>query len=248
MEMKSWKRIISLSSTDSTNSYAMRLLKSDEVEEGTLVFTQEQIQGRGLGKNRWESERNMNLTFSIILFPGFLPVEQHYMLSKVISLGLLDYASSKVSGISIKWPNDIYYQDKKLAGILIENSIKGSVLNYSVAGIGLNLNQEQFVSDAPNPVSLKQITGIHYHVEDELHLVRQHLKKYYQKLQSGQMNAIHRRYIESLYRLNKFHNFRWNNRIFRAKIIGVNEYGHLQVISSTNEHREFEFKEIEFLI
>jgi len=246
--MKSWENVIKLSSTDSTNLYAAQLLKSENVEEGTIVHTYEQKAGRGLGQNTWESEKGKNLTFSIILFPHFLPVQHHYMLSKVVSLGVSEYVSSKIDHIKIKWPNDIYWQDKKLAGILIENSIKGSTMNYSVAGIGLNLNQVQFVSNAPNPVSLKQITKKKYAIDDELVLVRQHIKKYYQMLKAGQMNEINRAYIDNLYRFNKFYNFRWNNRIFRAKITGVNEYGHLQVLTSDNEKKEFEMKEIEFLI
>ncbi|MDY6800055.1 MAG: biotin--[acetyl-CoA-carboxylase] ligase [Bacteroidota bacterium] len=246
--MKSWDKIITLSLTNSTNSYAVQLLKSKNVEEGTIVFAYEQKAGRGLGQNNWESEKRKNLTFSIILFPRYLPIQHHYMLSKVISLGLFEYAASKLDEIKIKWPNDIYYKDKKLAGILIENSIKGTTINYSVAGIGLNLNQEHFVSNAPNPVSFKQITGKNYSIEKELVSVRQHIKKYYQKLQSGQMEEINRVYIESLYRFNRFHKFRWNNQVFSAKITGVNEYGHLQVLTSGNETKEFEFKEIEFLI
>ncbi|MFP4025413.1 MAG: biotin--[acetyl-CoA-carboxylase] ligase [Thiohalospira sp.] len=246
--MKPWEEIISLVSADSTNTYAVQLLKSGNVDEGTIVYTHDQKAGRGLGRNTWESEKGKNLTFSIILYPDFLPIEHHYMLSKIISLGLFEYASSKVSDIKIKWPNDIYFNDKKLAGILIENSIKGSTINYSVAGIGLNLNQEQFFSNAPNPVSLKQITGENYSVKDELVQVRQHIKKFYQKLQSGQLKDINRRYIECMYRFNKFHKFCWNNQVFRAKITGVNEYGHLQVLTSDNEIKEFEFKEIEFLI
>lgn len=246
--MKPWDKIITLPLTDSTNSYAVQLLKSENVEEGTIVYAYEQKAGRGLGQNSWESEKRKNLTFSIILFPEFLPIQHHFMLSKVISLGLFEYVSSKIDDIKIKWPNDIYYKDKKLAGILIENSIKGSTINYSVAGIGLNLNQEQFVSNAPNPVSLKQITGKNYSVQDELVLIRQHIKKYYQKLKTGPMDEINRMYIENLYRFNKFYNFRRDNRVFRAKITGVNEYGHLQVLTSNNETKEFELKEIEFLI
>lgn len=246
--MKPWDKIITLPSADSTNSYAAQLLQSENIEEGTIVYIYDQKAGRGLGQNTWESEKGKNLTFSIILLPHFLSIQHHYMLSKVISLGLFEYASAKLADIKIKWPNDIYYKDKKLAGILIENSIKGSMINYSVAGIGLNLNQEQFFSNAPNPVSLKQITGKNYSIEDELVSVRHHIKKYYQKLQSGHMNEINRKYIESLYRFNNFYMFRWNNRIFRAKITGVNEYGHLQILTSENETKEFEFKEIEFLI
>ena len=246
--MKPWDKIVTLPSTDSTNSCAAQLLQSENIEEGTIVYTYDQKAGRGLGQNTWESEKGKNLTFSIILLPSFLPIQHHYMLSKVISLGLFEYASSKLADIKIKWPNDIYYKDKKLAGILIENSIKGSTINYSVAGIGVNLNQEQFFSNAPNPVSLKQITGKNYSIEDELVSVRHHIKKYYQKLQSRFMSEINRKYIESLYRFNKFYNFRWNNRIFYAKITGVNEYGHLQILTSANETKEFEFKEIEFLI
>ncbi|MFO7828482.1 MAG: biotin--[acetyl-CoA-carboxylase] ligase [Bacteroidales bacterium] len=246
--MNKWNIIIEINSVHSTNSYASELLKTEDIDEGTIVFTPNQSAGRGLGQNTWESEKDKNLTFSIILFPDFLPIDQHYLLSKVISLGLYEYAKSKTPGIKIKWPNDIYYEDKKLAGILIENSIKGSTINYSIAGIGFNLNQEKFNSDAPNPVSLKQITGKNYSVKDELIHIREKIQKYYLKLKSGQANQLNREYIKGLYRFNKPYKFKWDGKVFNAKIIGVNEYGHLQVLTADNEKKEFEFKEIEFII
>lgn len=246
--MKTWNKIIEIKSVKSTNTYASEILKTKNIEEGTIVFSPDQSAGRGLGQNSWESEKNKNLTFSIILFPDFLPIDKHYLLSKVISLGIYDYAKSKASEIKIKWPNDIYYKDKKLAGILIENSIKGSTINHSIAGIGFNLNQEIFYSDAPNPVSLKKITGKNYSVEQELVDIREAIQKYYLKLKYGRRNEINREYIEALYRFNKPFKFRWNNRVFVAKIMGVNEYGHLQLLTSENEKKEFEFKEIEFII
>lgn len=246
--MKTWSKIIEIKSVKSTNTYASEILKTKNIKEGTIIFSPDQSAGRGLGQNSWESEKNKNLTFSIILFPYFLPIDEHYLLSKVISLGIYDYAKSKVSEIKIKWPNDIYYKDRKVAGILIENSIKGSTINHSIAGIGFNLNQEVFYSNAPNPVSLKQVTGKNYSVEQELVDIREAIQKYYLKLKNGQRNEINSEYIKALYRFNKPFNFRWKNRVFLAKITGVNEYGHLQLLTSENEKKEFEFKEIEFII
>lgn len=246
--MKTWNKIIEIKSVKSTNTYASEILKTKNIDEGTIIFSPNQSAGRGLGQNSWESEEGKNLTFSIVLFPDFLPIDKQYLLSKVISLGIYDYAKSKASEIKIKWPNDIYYKDKKLAGILIENSIKGSTINHSIAGIGFNLNQEVFYSGALNPVSLKQITGENYSVEKELVGIREAIQKYYLKLKTGQRNEIKREYIGALYRFNKPFKFRWNKQIFLAKITGVNEYGHLQIVTSENEKKEFEFKEIEFII
>jgi len=166
--MESWQKIIALDKVESTNSYFSDLLKKSKSPEGSIVSALYQSHGKGQGSNSWESEQGKNLLISLVLYPNDLPLDKHFLLSKAISLGLVDYMSAKTNHIKIKWPNDIYFKNKKLAGILIENVIKGNAITQSIVGIGLNLNQIVFTSDAPNPVSLKQITGKNYLIEQEI--------------------------------------------------------------------------------
>lgn len=246
--MKPFKQDIWLKSTSSTNDYASELLKTENPEEGTILITENQTTGKGLGKNTWESETGKNLTFSIILYPDFLEASQQFMISKVVALGIQKYLSLKTRHVTIKWPNDIYFNDKKIAGILIENSIMGDRIKHSIIGIGININQTEFISNAPNPVSLKQITGDNYILQDELVELKYHIAKFYSKLRNKQVKEIDREYLLNLYKYKVWHDFKSRDTLFRAKITGVNEFGHLQVLTPDDEIREFDLKEIEFII
>ena len=124
-----------------------------------VVVADNQTEGRGCGTNRWESERGQNLLFSLMIHPENLPANQQFQISMAISLAIIDALGQMVGDLSIKWPNDIYWRNGKLAGILIENTLKGNLIKDSIIGVGLNVNQRKFHSDAPNPVSLWQITG-----------------------------------------------------------------------------------------
>jgi len=245
--MKVWNNIIHLDSVSSTNSYASKLLKEEKPTEGTIIISDDQSGGKGIGSNAWESEKGKNLTFSLILYPDFLDVSKQFMISKVIALGIQKYLDFKTRHISIKWPNDIYYNDKKIAGILIENSISGSKINHTIVGIGININQTEFLSDAPNPVSLKQIIGDDFYLHDELVELKYHLAKYYNRLKYKHFKEINREYLLNLFRYKVWNDFKTKDTLFRGKITGVNEYGHLQIMTSENELKEFDMKEIEFI-
>ena len=148
-----------LAETDSTNTYLQQLDADRHLPEGYIAYTDTQRAGRGQRGNSWESQPGKNLTFSLLLRPEHIPANQQFLLSQAVSLAATDVLNRYASGFSIKWPNDIYWEDKKIAGILIENVLSGSTFARSIVGIGLNINQERFISDAPNPVSLFQITG-----------------------------------------------------------------------------------------
>lgn len=246
--MESWQKILKISSVVSTNTYFSNLLKESEYPEGSIVSALFQSKGKGLGQNTWESEKGKNLIFSLVLYPEFLPLEKNFLLSKAVSLGIANYLQAKTNHIKIKWPNDIYYQNNKLAGILIENSIKGSNIKSSIIGIGLNLNQTNFISDAPNPISLSQITKKTYSPDQEIVKLRNNIRFFYDKLKVGKFDEINSEYIKCLFRFNEIHSFKSEGQIFSAKITGVNEFGHLQVLTETQEKKEFEFKEIEFIL
>ena len=242
------KNFIVLQEVDSTNNYAKQLIVSKAAEEGTVVLAYHQEQGRGQMGNRWESEKDKNLTFSIILYPDFLSAADQFLLSEVISLGIFDFISSQVEGVKIKWPNDMYVGDKKIAGILIENSVMGNSLFSSVAGIGININQNVFLSGAPNPVSLKQLTGKTYILEELAEKVTDSIFIWYKKLRSGQSEVINATYISNLFRRGEWSVFREQNRTFEARIVGIGEFGRLLTEDRSGKITGYMFKEVEFVI
>jgi BirA family transcriptional regulator, biotin operon repressor / biotin---[acetyl-CoA-carboxylase] ligase len=243
-----YKNFIFLTEVESTNNYANQLVLSKAAEHGTVVLAQHQKKGRGQQGNQWESEPGKNLLTSFILFPQFLTAAKQFYLSKVASLALLDFLKTEAGDVSVKWPNDIYIDNKKVAGILIENSIKGSNLSSAVIGIGLNLNQEKFVSDAPNPVSLKQITFKNYDMEKVAAQIWEYFNIWYEKLQAGNLMEINSAYLNQLYRVNEWALFAKNGIQFEARIAGIGEFGQLVLEERNGVFSEYMFKEIEFVI
>ena len=151
-----------LKEVDSTNRYLRRLLLEETLSEGSLVVTDFQQAGRGQVGNVWESEDGKNLLFSLLIYPHFLPVNRQFLISQIVSLSVKEVLELYIEGVQIKWPNDIYWKDRKICGILIEHDLMGEWLSQSIIGVGINVNQKEFRSDAPNPVSLLQITGKTY--------------------------------------------------------------------------------------
>jgi BirA family biotin operon repressor/biotin-[acetyl-CoA-carboxylase] ligase len=241
------KNIITLKETDSTNNYAKQLIVK-KVEEGTVVLAHYQQQGRGQQGNFWESEAHKNLLFSLILYPGFIDAGKQFYVSKIVSLALCAVLRKEVANVTVKWPNDIYVGTKKIAGILIENTIKGMSLETSIIGVGLNLNQTSFTSSAPNPVSLTQLTQKEYISGDVLNEFLIELNTLLQHLKGGRFEWIDKLYLESLFRFEEWNTFRKDGRAFEARIIGVGEFGELQVEEKSGAISSFMFKEIEFVI
>lgn len=239
--------IIRLEVIDSTNNYAIGQIKTNDLPDGTVFLTAEQTAGRGQMKNSWESEPGKNLLFSIVLYPAFLDIRLQFMLSKVVSLGIYKALNKYVSPLKIKWPNDIYAGDKKLGGILIEHSIMGSKLHNSVIGVGLNINQAAFYSDAPNPVSLSMLTNQHFDSDQILTEVLSSIDEYYLKLKMGLNVEIDQEFLQALYRLNEIHTYRTKDGLFDGEIVGINEIGQLQIKAIDGALLTFHFKEVEFL-
>ncbi|NOU60461.1 biotin--[acetyl-CoA-carboxylase] ligase [Marinifilum caeruleilacunae] len=238
--------IVRKNEINSTNNFALELIKSENPAAGTVVLTLNQTKGRGQQTNSWESESGKNLTISVILRPEFLPIPQQFQISIVISLGVYDYLRQYVSGVAIKWPNDIYVGTKKIAGILIEHSIMGSVLSTSVCGIGLNINQSKFVSDAPNPISLSNCTGNVYDLEDELQNLLSCIERRYFQLENGFSHQLEKDYLDTMYWINEEHSFEDENGRFTGKIVGISEMGQLR-IEAEGEERIYNFKEVSFI-
>ncbi len=240
-------KIIHLASISSTNIYANKILKESTPENGTVIIADNQTSGRGHDKNKWESQDKMNLTFSLIYYPVFLPIIKQFYLSKCISIGILNYLKEYSNNISIKWPNDIYIGNKKIAGILIENSIRGNSLLNSIIGIGLNINQKKFLSDAPNPISLYQLSNKEYNLKTELSKLINSINTYYAKLKNKEYSEMDNLYFSNLYRINKYFRYKDKDGIFEGKIIGISEFGYLQIETKEKIIKEYDFKEIQFL-
>ncbi len=241
------KNIIRLSEVGSTNNYAKQLV-SDQVENGTVVLAQFQSGGRGQAGKHWESEAGKNLLCSLILYPDFLNAGTQFIISKIVSLSIVELLEEECDGVSIKWPNDVYVDNRKIAGMLIENSVKGMKLDSSVIGIGLNVNQEVFYSDAPNPVSLKQITGKEYALDNVLKRLLDHFWRWYAVLNCGDMDEIDRAYFKKMFGLGEWRRFRKDGNLFEARIAGLGEFGQLLLEDRTGKVIEFMFKEVEFVL
>lgn len=240
--------VIALLSVDSTNDYARALLEKEAPEEGTIIVAGDQKKGRGHGTNTWHSKRGKNLLFSIILYPEFISANTQFLISKVISLGIYDYLCSYVSDVSIKWPNDIYVDDRKISGILIENDLMGSSVKNSIVGIGMNINQQKFPKEIPNPVSLSQMIEKKLVLKEELKKLTGFLEKRYQMLARGMVDKIQKDYHSRLFRLNEMSWYQNSEEQFKAKIIGVSDYGQLVLENQSGKTLEYNFKEVEFLL
>ena len=235
-----WK-ITHIDETDSTNRWLRNCTggqSSCAIHE--VVWADYQTAGRGQGTNTWESERGKNLTFSILLHPVDLPANRQFLLSMQVSLAICEALSEHIGDLSIKWPNDIYWRNAKIAGILIENRLQGQVIRDSIVGVGLNVNQRQFQSDAPNPISLWQICE---HETDREQLLKDILAALDRLL--GQ--EVREQYLSMLYRRKGFHPYVDKDGAFMAELEDVEDDGHLLLCDDSGGRRRYAFKEVTFI-
>jgi len=241
--------IIHLQETGSTNTYAAGLIKKDTPAEGTVIHADFQDAGRGHQGNKWVSESGKNLLFSIILYPQAVDPSEQFLISVTTSLGILDFLRSYIKkGCSVKWPNDLYYADDKIAGILIENSLMGNAIEHSVAGIGININQKSFPADLQNATSLALITGKEHDRERCLGELLGCIDLRYRQMLYGNRKDLVNDYTDNLYRAGEFHIFRASCGIFSGKITGISSTGKLIITTRENRKLEFGFKELEYEI
>ena len=241
------QKIQYLPSCQSTNDEAATLIAHTDPVEGTLVITDNQVAGRGQRGNQWEAESGQNLTSSLILKPTFLSANEQFWLNIAISLGIYDGLQPLVGNtLCIKWPNDIYAGDKKLGGLLIENTLHGYNIAWSVAGIGLNINQTEF--SYPTATSLQQEAPLPdaYNVPGLLSRLCETLEQRYLQLRSGHRDTLKVNYLQILYRYQEEHLFRSGEQYFRGMIVGVDDTGRL-AIATGEQIRYFDFKEVSFL-
>ena len=231
-------KIVHIDETDSTNRWM-----KENGEDEMVVVADYQTAGRGCGQNSWESERGKNLLMSVLVHPKRVSARTQFIITQMVSVALCNTLEPLIDKpVEIKWPNDIYVGDKKICGVLIENRLEGRRIRDCVIGIGLNVNQTEFLSDAPNPVSIKQLTG-HDTDRDEL------LASFLNKLQHAADNKrIHLDYMRRLYRQKGLHPFMANGNRFMATIVGVNDEGRLMLQDEQGVPRLFAFKEVTFII
>lgn len=235
----------------STNDYLAKLCKQGKAEEFYTVIAEKQSAGKGQRGNHWESEPNKNLTFSTVLYPTAIEANKQFHLSMLIAIAIIDALTDYTDGFSIKWPNDIYWHDKKICGILIKNELEGKYLSQSIIGIGLNVNQTIFTSSAPNPVSLFQIIGKEIDREEIFSKIIHAILGGYKALEADfkeATTAISLLYKKFLYRRNGLHPFEDKDGKFMAQIHDVGTDGYLYLKDTENNIRKYAFKEVSYTI
>ncbi len=232
---------------DSTNSEAERLLKKNKLAEGTIVYTEQQTLGRGQMGNAWESDRYKNLTFSLILYPKIILPKEQFILNQVVSLGIKDaLLEIGLNHVSIKWPNDILIAGKKIAGVLIQNSISGKNISHSIIGIGLNVNQNEFPEGIGNPTSIV-LEQEYFELKKLLQILCSCIEKKYLMLLANKQGVIHQEYLDFLFQKDVLCSYQnTNGEEFKGIIKGVKKTGELLMEYQEKIHT-FYFKEISFL-
>jgi len=224
--------------TDSTNRW-MR----ENGAKNLVVVADFQTAGKGCGSNSWESQRGQNLLFSVMVHPEGLQAKNQFIITQVVSVALCKTLYGYLQQpIYIKWPNDIYVGDKKICGVLIENRLAGRMIKDSIIGIGLNVNQQEFKSNAPNPVSIKQLTGKDTNREELLKAFLEQLNE------CCKSTTIIADYGSRLYRREGLHPYKSGNETFKATIVGVKDDGRLVLQDEKGIAHMYRFKEVTFII
>lgn len=239
------KNLVFVPDCPSTNILALQISQQSPVNEGTLVITDHQTAGKGQRGNSWEAAPGKNLTFSLILKPGFLAVNKQFFLNIVVCLALKDYLKEKTSAdVYIKWPNDILVHEKKISGVLIENQLHGTAIGTCVAGIGLNINQQHF--STATATSLSCITGKTYSLAEELPLLLGFVESRFLQLRAEQHDLLTNQYLAALFRRHETHSFSSRGEVFEGVIEDVDQVGRLR-IRVKDGIRTFGIKEIQYL-
>ena len=240
---------IELQSVDSTNNYAFDMIQAKLAAHGLAIFAHEQTKGKGQHGKAWVSEKSENIMLSVVLDASFLQLHQQFYLSAAMALAGYDFMKKYLhKHIFIKWPNDLYWNDKKACGILIETKIgKPSLgIHRAVAGFGINVNQTKFPAALKNPVSLKLITGLHYKPVDLSKRLCVFIEKRFTQLKKGKYKLLLKQYNKHLYKLNEEVKLKQKNIVFTRTIKGVDEMGNLLVENAAKD--SYAWGEVEFYI
>lgn len=241
-------KYIHLEQIDSTNAYLQRLQSECDIRNW-VVSADMQTAGKGMGSNSWESEVGKNLTFSLALDVSFLPAEKQFLLSEAVPLGIVEVLDKllPVEKLSIKWPNDIYYENRKLAGILINSTIKANMMGISIIGIGLNVNQMQFQDWPTHPISLKLIMGKEYALQPLLEQLAEHIIIKVEQLKADPA-TIEQDYLKRLFRYRTWADYEVGGKVLRLLMTGIDPFGRLQLVDEQQTLYTFDIKEIKFVL
>ncbi|MGN0280834.1 MAG: biotin--[acetyl-CoA-carboxylase] ligase [Prevotella sp.] len=240
-------KLIENDEVDSTNNF-LRNYKGEVGERMTVALANFQTAGRGQGVNVWESERGKNLTFSIKCSPKSLPVARQFVMLEAGALAIRDALKEYVDDITIKWPNDVYYRDYKISGTLSECSVTSVGVRDCILGMGININQSNFVGDAPNPISLLLALG---HETDRMKVLRNVIERfdfYLKMVDEGHYDEIDSLYKSALYRRIGFFTFEDDGGLFEAEVHDVLRNGHLVLRRRDGLLSEYAFKEVRYLL
>ena len=231
--------------TTSTNDEARR----DRYDHLDAIWSEYQTAGRGQRGHAWHSTEGENVTFSVVLKPTFLPVVEQFLLSEIVALSLVETMAHYGIDCRIKWTNDLYAGDSKLAGVLIEHSLSVEGIARTIVGIGLNINQVEFPDDLPNPTSMALLRGSTFNRREVLEHFLQTLEAWYDKLRRGEKSEIEECYRQKMYHLDEPHTYALpSGEEFTATIRGVRPSGELRLEHADGNIREYAFKEVEFVL
>jgi BirA family biotin operon repressor/biotin-[acetyl-CoA-carboxylase] ligase len=236
-----------LASVDSTNNYAMALVREGMAKHGMAITTKEQTAGKGQRGKSWHMQPGQNIALSLIINTDTLRADQQFLLSMLVSLGVHDFFKIQApEKIDIKWPNDLYWCDRKAGGILIETVFKGSRWKWAIVGIGININQTEFDPDLLNPVSLKQITGKEYDVIAMARSLHDFVMNRINSIATQPAATVLKEYNQHLYKLNEVVKLKKDSAVFNTTVNGVSLQGKLQTTDTIE--RQFDFGEVKWVI
>ncbi len=240
---------IFIDETTSTNQVATRLIESGHTKEGTIVIAHHQTQGRGQRGKSWYSSPGKNILASLILKPHFLELQHQFDLSIAIALGICDWVSQYIdSAVHVKWPNDIYVKDRKIAGILIQNMLAGKIIQHSIIGIGINVNEENFAKDLPNPTSLYLESQKKYILDDLYAVLFSTILDRYEQLKKGEAKNLKKEYLQKMYLRGVFAPFSTSDQeFFIGKIKGIDDMGRLVITTKNGRNMTFDTSAISYL-
>jgi BirA family biotin operon repressor/biotin-[acetyl-CoA-carboxylase] ligase len=244
------KSTIHLDEIDSTNNFAQELISKTSPTEGTLILADYQTGGRGQIGRKWHSLKAHNILATYILKPEFLDIADQFLLNMAVSVGVYRTISTWLGEeVKIKWPNDIYVGDRKICGMLIQNFLRGSKINYSIIGLGININQQTFPAEIPNPTSLSIELAKDVDREEVISHLSSSLEQYYLLCrQTEKYKDIKEQYLSHLYRLNQFQDYRDSQgTIFTAKITDISREGKLILEDHSGIKSSYAFREIQYL-
>jgi BirA family biotin operon repressor/biotin-[acetyl-CoA-carboxylase] ligase len=248
IELPIGHHVIDLPEVDSTNSYMAKMLQATSLSDGTAIMAQFQSAGRGQRSSFWESERDSNLLVSYVLYPSSLKADENFIFNQAMCLGIRDFIARHTSEpVMIKWPNDIMVGNGKIAGLLIENSIRGSVVHQSIVGIGININQRRFGNYAPQPASLALLNDKVYQLRECFNELSESLGKWYTIFTIGNKRMIKESYSVSLFRKGASAMYETGGRRFKGTIQGTMPQGELVIVQEDGFEYIFKNKEVKFI-